>query len=74
MSRVDFNPHKDIDPDEIFLDDKNIPEFDVHQFEGRMEEPEKIVTQLSDFFLSSQTLIGKNALVTKRAGRTIHRI
>lgn len=34
-----FRPHKDIDPDEIFLDDKNIPEFDVHQFEGRIERP-----------------------------------
>ncbi len=34
-----MNAHKDIDPDEIFLDDKNLPEFDVHQFEGRMERP-----------------------------------
>ncbi len=32
---------KDIDPDEIFLDDKNIPDFDVHQFEGRIESPIK---------------------------------
>ncbi len=31
--------HEDIAPDEIFLDDKNIPDFDVHQFEGRIEEP-----------------------------------
>ncbi len=28
-----------IDPDEIFLDSKNLPEFDTHQFEGRMEKP-----------------------------------
>ncbi len=33
------NINKDIDPDEIFLDDKNIPDFDVHQFEGRIETP-----------------------------------
>lgn len=34
-----FHSNKDIDPDEIFLDDKNIPDFDVHQFEGRIERP-----------------------------------
>jgi penicillin-binding protein 2 len=31
-----YNP---IDPDEIFLDSKNLPEFDTHQFEGRIEKP-----------------------------------
>ena len=36
-----LHSHKDIDPDEIFLDDKNIPDFDVHQFEGRIESPIK---------------------------------
>ncbi len=30
---------KDIAPDEIFLDSKNLPEFNLHQFEGRMEKP-----------------------------------
>jgi penicillin-binding protein 2 len=29
----------DIDPDEIFLDSKNLPEFDTDQFEGRIEKP-----------------------------------
>ncbi|TSC70947.1 MAG: Penicillin-binding protein 2 [Parcubacteria group bacterium Gr01-1014_46] len=28
-----------IDPDEIFLDSQNLPDFDTHQFEGRMEKP-----------------------------------
>lgn len=28
-----------IDPDEIFLDSSNLPDFDVHQFEGRLERP-----------------------------------
>ncbi len=37
--RSQYNRHKDIDPDEIFLDDRNIPEFDVHQFEGRIATP-----------------------------------
>ncbi|MEK7152060.1 MAG: penicillin-binding transpeptidase domain-containing protein [Patescibacteria group bacterium] len=29
----------EIDPDEIFLDSHNLPEFDIHQFEGRIERP-----------------------------------
>lgn len=28
-----------IDPDEIFLDDSNLPSLDNHQFEGRIEKP-----------------------------------
>ncbi len=31
--------NQDIDPDEIFLDSKNLPDFDVNQFEGRIEKP-----------------------------------
>jgi penicillin-binding protein 2 len=30
---------KDIDPDEILLDSSNLPNFDTHQFEGRLEKP-----------------------------------
>lgn len=30
---------RDIDPDEIFLDSKNLPGFDKDQFEGRIERP-----------------------------------
>jgi penicillin-binding protein 2 len=29
----------EIYPDEIFLDAKNLPDFDTHQFEGRIEKP-----------------------------------
>lgn len=36
--RFKKNSHE-IDPDEIFLDASNIPRFDTHQFEGRMEKP-----------------------------------
>lgn len=46
FKRSRYNSTKDIDPDEIFLDDKNIPEFDVHQFEGRMSTPIKRSTIL----------------------------
>ena len=30
---------REIDPDEIFLDSKNLPDFDKDQFEGRIEKP-----------------------------------
>lgn len=30
---------REIDPDEIFLDDENLPDLDKSQFEGRMEKP-----------------------------------
>jgi penicillin-binding protein 2 len=30
--------NKEIYPDEIFLDSKNLPDFNVHQFEGRIEK------------------------------------
>lgn len=29
----------EINPEEIFIDSSNLPEFDVHQFEGRLEQP-----------------------------------
>jgi len=28
-----------LDPDEVFLDSSNIPNYDVNQFEGRIEKP-----------------------------------
>ena len=31
--------NQEIDPDEIFLDSENLPAFDIHQFEGRLEKP-----------------------------------
>ncbi len=31
--------NQDIDPDEIFLDSQNLPDFDTYQFEGRIEKP-----------------------------------
>ena len=31
--------NRDIDPDEIFLDSKNLPNFNTQQFEGRLEKP-----------------------------------
>ncbi len=31
--------YRDVDPDEIFMDSKNLPQFDTHQFEGVIEQP-----------------------------------
>jgi len=39
---------KDIDPDEIFIDSSNLPNFDTHQFEGRLE---KSISRKSLFIL-----------------------
>ena len=39
---------KDIDPDEIFIDSENLPNFDTHQFEGRLE---KSISRRSIFIL-----------------------
>ncbi len=42
-----------VDPDEIFLDSKNLQNFDRQQFEGRIEKaiPQKTIMFLSAFFL-----------------------
>ncbi len=54
-----------VEPDEIFLDSKNIANFDRQQFEGRIEKPisEKTVTVLSIFFLLAIIIFG---------GRLVH--
>ena len=45
--------NRDIDPDEIFLDSQNLPDFDTHQFEGRFEKPiSKTVFGSMTFFLA----------------------
>lgn len=43
---------RDIAPDEIFLDSKNLPEFNTQQFEGRLEKPipKKAIFFLGIFF------------------------
>lgn len=50
--RGGFTNNRPIDPDEIFLDSKNLPEFDTHQFEGRIEKPiSKNVFRAMHFFI-----------------------
>ena len=44
---------RDIAPDEIFLDSKNLPDFNTQQFEGRLEKaiPKKSIFMLGIFFV-----------------------
>lgn len=46
--------NKDIDPDEIFLDSKNLPNFNTQQFEGRLEKP---IPKKSIYFISFSFLL-----------------
>jgi penicillin-binding protein 2 len=43
----------EVAPDEIFLDAKNIPQFDTQQFEGRIEKPipKNTITLIGGFFV-----------------------
>lgn len=38
ISRSKRRDYSDIDPDSIFMDSKNLPEFNTYQFEGRLEK------------------------------------
>lgn len=49
LTRWQRRNYQDIDPDLIFLDSKNLPDFDLHQFEGRLERP---ISSKSFYFLS----------------------
>ncbi len=44
MSNKFKKKYKEIDPDEIFLDSHNLPQFDNQQFEGRLEKPISRIT------------------------------
>lgn len=44
------NRNVEIDPDEIFIDSHNLPQFDNQQFEGRLEKP---ISKLSLFIIFS---------------------
>jgi penicillin-binding protein 2 len=42
--------YKEIAPDEIFMDSKNLPDFDTNQFEGRIEKPINRISLFSVLF------------------------
>src|SRR3989344_588409 len=50
--------NQEIYPDEIFLDSQNLPEFNVDQFEGRLERPiPNAVLNIILFFIISVGLV-----------------
>lgn len=65
-------PHE-IDPDEIFLDSQNLPAFDRHQFEGRLEKPisRRVITTLGIVFaLGVLVMLGKTFVLEIEDGDT----
>ncbi len=46
--------NKDIAPDEIFMDSKNLPDFDISQFEGRIEKP---INRIVHFIFATTTIL-----------------
>jgi len=64
-------PSVEIYPDEIFLDSENLPDFDVHQFEGRIEKPISLTTIVSlsvVFSLLLIVLLGRSWVLQARDG------
>ena len=65
-------PHE-IDPDEIFLDAQNLPAFDRHQFEGRLERPiprRVVVFVGAAFALILLVMLGKTFALEIESGET----
>lgn len=57
---------REIDPDEIFLDSKNLPEYNKDQFEGRIEKPISRLAVLGlflSFLLIQLIFLGKTAIL-----------
>lgn len=67
----------EIDPDEIFLDSKNLPGLDVDQFEGRIEKPISlgtIITLSVTFSLLLCVLLGKAWILQVKKGESFNTI
>jgi len=64
MAKKRTNKNHEIAPDEIFLDSHNLPEFDIHQFEGRIERPisrQAVVALGAVFLLTGIIFLGRLA-------------
>ena len=69
-------PVREIDPDEIFLDSSNLPQFNRHQFEGRIERPiarRTIVSAGAVFLLVLLLLLLKSFALQVKNGETYAR-
>lgn len=70
LHKIRGRSFKDIAPDEIFLDSKNLPDFDTYQFEGRISKP---ISQKSFLFLGvGCVLIGIVFLVKLFSLQIVH--
>ncbi|MEW5907640.1 MAG: penicillin-binding transpeptidase domain-containing protein [Patescibacteria group bacterium] len=64
----------EIYPDEIFLDSKNIPQFDVYQFEGRIEKPigkRTFITMTVFFIMVGIFFVGELFSIQILEGKTL---
>ena len=61
----------EIDPDEIFLDSSNLPEFNIHRFEGTLERPLGRLTFIvtaAAFLLIGLLFIGRSYALQVKGG------
>ena len=69
--KITLHGKKEINPDEIFLDSSNLPQFDRHQFEGRLERPiaRRTMCMLGGvFFLTMLMVLSKTFSLQIREG------
>ena len=67
-----FKNSREVDPDEIFLDSSNIPNYDTSQFEGRLERPISrftLYSVLTFFILIALIFAGQAATMQVIKGR-----
>ena len=67
----------EIAPDEIFLDSSNLPEFDSHQFEGRLEKPigqKTVFITATLFILLALIFIGRAYFLQIKEGKAFAQI
>lgn len=62
--------YRDIAPEDIFLDSHNLPNFDVYQFEGRLEKP--ISSKVFSVFAAVCILVGVVFLVKLHSLQIVH--
>lgn len=70
IKRFRRRPDGNINPDEVFIDSSNLPRFDVHQFEGRFEQP---ISKRTIILISSVFLVFAVALTSRLWFLQVHR-
>ena len=70
LNRWKKRSYQEIDPDEIFMDSKNLPNFDLYQFEGRLEK--SISTKAFMFFTVICSLVAFIFLIKFSSLQIVH--